>query len=590
MRALRIMAFVAAAIGLPSVASGQTAGFICTPDAQVLKVADVNATTAQTTIWYTGGRNESFDDCVVGPDGWLYISSGASILRLSLTTPTASGAAPVISLLGSASRGLAFNVATLYANTATTGIQTLRGTASAAGQLTFPDPATRLFAVGPPDGHGISFDIVGNLVLSSGTSLLRAPVNAAAPFYTTAPSSLVTRTATVYGTAVNACGEIVYADKATRSVRKRSKDGATTTTLATFANAADYPVALEVESNNRTLVVTAQSDTGDNAKLWLIPGSLGNTCPAAGTLTSPLVDLSTLLNGPNQLRGLRSARALGVAVALNDATLTASYSSGTCSRLFDFGFHTVRLSFEDCSVPFTVRVDALESTLAEVSFSTALGTAVEGLRYSPMGGSIVQYVLTRTGGVGGIFRFSEEYGFYAQETIAAPGLARTATDTRTALFTENVTHDFWDAGVFDAAGGGRGPDFSKRVMFNRPLATASTDCRISAADWEQPLNAGNPLFKVGQNVKIAFTAKTSTGAPCGGGGTMRVSVIRFQPAPVATQLVRSVGAAQTENIMDNVGNRYAFNLDTNGYGAGTFQITVWGDRVLPANKTFVIGQ
>jgi hypothetical protein len=91
-------------------------------------------------------------------------------------------------------------------------------------------------------------------------------------------------------------------------------------------------------------------------------------------------------------------------------------------------------------------------------------------------------------------------------------------------------------------------------------------------------------------VKVAFTAKTPTGAACGGGGTMHLSVVRTSPAPLAMQVTRSVGGAQTLNIMSNTGDRYSFNLDTSLFGTGTFQLTVWGDKLPPTNKVFAIGQ
>ena len=587
MRLFRVVLWFAATLSLPALASAQTPIYICTADAQVLRqVANPVPTSGATTLWYTGGKKESFDDCVVGPDGWLYISSGFSIQRISLDTATPNGGASLVALLGSASRGLAFNGSILYINTATTGIVTLKGVATSTDPLSFPDAPVPLFNVTPSDGHGVVFDVMGNLVLSSGTTLQRAPVALTPPFYPTPPALLLTRADTIFGTAVNTCGHIVFADRSSRSILAGSKSMPfTTSTLATFSSP-DYPVAVEVDSNNHMWVLT---DNGTSAKLWQVPGSLANNCaPAAPSL---VLDLGTLLSGPNKLHGLSSARALGLAVDRTDATLIHGYDSTTpaCSRLFDFGYHTVRLAFGDCTIPFSVSIAALKSKPTEVNFSTALGTGLEGVQNSPFGGYIPQFVLTRTGG-SQLFSYAAEYGLYAQVKIGIPGVARTAGHGRTDPFTANVIGDFWDVGIFDFAMGERGPDFSKRVVFNAPLPPLSADCTISAADWEEPLNTGTPLFKIGQNVKVAFTAKTSTGAPCGGGGTMHVSVVRLSPAPVTTMAVQSVGSAQTGNVMSNVGDRYFFNLDTSGYGPGMYQITVWGDVIQPANKTYIIGQ
>ena len=216
MRALRVAALVAAAIGLPSLASAQATGYICTPDGQVLRqTINPNGTSGGTTLWYTGTKNQEFGVCDVGPDGWLYIASASSILRLNLNSPTPDGQAPVLALLPSAVRGFAFNVTTLYINTAASGLYALNGVAGPTDPFTFPDPATPLLTA-PTDGHGLAFDILGNLVLAAGAVILRGPVNLAAPFYTTAPSPVETRSDTVFDVSVNTCGQIVYADKATR--------------------------------------------------------------------------------------------------------------------------------------------------------------------------------------------------------------------------------------------------------------------------------------------------------------------------------------------------------------------------------------
>jgi hypothetical protein len=590
MRVLRVLLWLAPFSVIPAVAEAQTTAYICTADAQVVRqTANPAPATGGTSVWYTGGKKASFDDCVVGPDGWLYISSGSSILRISLEVPTAPGGAAALTLLESAARGVAFNGTTLYINTASSGIQTLKGVETGSDPLSFPDPTASLFPVTPGDGHGVVFDVIGNLVLSSGATLQRAPVAFVVPFYPSPPAALLTRGGTIFGTAVNTCGETLIADKLSRSVLRVPKTSPfTPSTLASFTSP-DYPVAIEVDSNNNTYVLTAQADDGAQAKLWRLSGNLSNSCaPAAPAL---VVDLSTLLSGRDKLAGLKSAAALGVAVDRTDATLSLGYGPTTpgCRQLFDFGYHTVTLGFAECTSPFSISIAALKSKPTEVNFSSALGAGLEGVRYSPLGGYVVQYVLTRTGGIPP-FAFSSQYGFYAQETFGTPGIARAASHGLTDPFTTSVIDDYWDVGIFDAAVGERGDDFSKRVVYNAPLPPFTADCTISPFSWEEPLHTGTPLFKMGQNIKIAFTATTTTGTPCGGGGMMHVSVVRVSPGPLTTLLVQSVGGAQTGNMMNNVGDRYSFNLDTSGYGPGTFQITVWGDRIPPANKVFVIQQ
>jgi len=588
MCSLRVAAFVAAVLGLPTLgfAQAQTTIYICTPDGQVIRQLVDASGTIGTNLLYTGNRNEAFTDCVVGPDGWLYIASGASVIRINPATPPRSGSATTLSLVGSTAQSLAFNVSTLYIMTATTGLYTLTGTPGLTDPLDFPDPATALMSVGAGAGHGLAFDVFGNLVVTAGGTLQRALVNLTAPFYTNAPSILLTRTATLFGAAVNTCGEIVYADKASRTLRVRAKDGSAHRTLTSFPNTADYPVALEIDSSNNTYVMTAQSDAGASAKLWRIGGNLTNSCAAGNAAL--ILDLSTLLSGMNKLKGLSSARALGVAVGPTDVSMTRNFTTAACHQLFDFGYHTASLSFSGCSSPFSVTIHALKTKPSDVVFSGVLGSEHTPVRYSPMGGHAVQYVFT--GGPAAPFTFASELGFYAQEVLARPGIARASGHAPADPYTESVMTDFWDVGIHDAAAGTRGDDFSKRIVFNSPAPPAQADCRIEPASWEEPFLTQTPLFKRNQVVKVAFTARTSTGEPCGGGGTMHVSVARVSPPPVTLFAAQSAGNAQTGNVMSNEGDKYWFNLDTQPLGIGEFVVTVWGTTLPPTTRTFTIGQ
>lgn len=592
MRALRVATFVAAALAPPWIASAQVTTFICTPDAQVLKqVVNPDGSSGGTSVWYSGGKTETFYGCKVGPDGWLYFTSGASVRRLDLNTPTPAGAAPIVSLLPTAGRSIAFNVTTLYANTLSSGIQTLVGVRGSSDPLSFPDPVTQLFSVSPTDGHGIAFDVPGNLILSSGSNVLKAAVNLVFPFYTNAPASVASRTSTVFDTAVNTCGEIIYADKQTRSVRRQAKGGIEST-LATFPNPADYPGGIDIDSNNNIYVLTMQSDSGAAAKMWRIAGSLSNGCAAA--TPTLVVDFTTLLSGMNKVKGLKSDRALAVTATPTDASLTQSFSAAQCSNLYDFGYHTVRLTFDDCTVPFSVTVDALKSKPSDVTFGGEIPVTAQHVPYSPLGGFVTQIRLNDrigpSGPLTGLFGFNGQLGYFAQVIVGTPGLGRAAGDSPTAPYLENVWTDFWDVNVHDAAVGDRGPDFSKRVVFNVPLSATAADCTVKLADYGQPFNTQQPLYKVTQNVQIEFIPTTSTGEPCGGGGTIRVSVARLDPLPVTLLLAESSGNAQTMNIMSNQGNKFWFNLDTTGFGTGLFLVTFSGDTIVSTSRTFMIGQ
>lgn len=591
MRALRLATFVAASLTVPAVASAQVTTFICTPDGQVLKqIVNANGTSGGTSVWYTGAKTDVFYGCKVGPDGWLYLTSGSTVQRLRLDVPTSNGAASTIAMLPSAGREIAFNVTTLYVNTATSGIQTLVGVRGSTDPLSFPNPATQLFAVSPSDGHGIAFDVLGNLVLSSGAQVLRAKVNLQPPFYTNAPSSVLSSGATVFATAVNTCGQIIYADRQSRSVKGRAKDNSDFT-VATFPDTLDYPIGISIDSNKNIYVTTVQSDAGHVAKIWRIAGSLENACAAASP--TMVVDLSALLSGPGKVKGLKSARAFSIAAAPTDASLTRTFTEAQCSNLYDFGYHTTRLTFDNCTVPFTLTIDALKSKPSDVTFAGDIPVNAEHVPYSPLDGFATQLRFNDPVGVSGpvvLPTFSAQFGFYAQVLIGKPGVGRTADDSVTAPYTEDVLTDFWDLAVDDAAAGTREAELSKRVVFNTPLSTTAIDCTVKAQNVGQPLNKQQPLFKLNQNVFIQYIPTTLTGEPCGAGGTIRVSVARIDPAPITLLLAKSSGNAQTENIMANSGDSFSFNLDTKGFGTGLFQLTFSGDTVASFSLTFRIQQ
>lgn len=597
---------------LPALGFSQTTAYVCTPQGQVLKQAvNADGSPGVMEVLYTG--TGGFDDCVVGPDGWLYIASGAHILRLD---PSSAGSAAASAAylsgtpLPSHARSLAFNVSTLYVNTASSGVWTLAGSAGAVDPLTFSAPPSPLLAVSPAGGHGIAFDVLGNLAVASGNHLLRTTVSTAPPHYPGMPAPVFASGATVFGVAINTCGEVVFAEKATQSLRRRLKDGTIAAApVVSFAGTADYPIAIEIDSSNNIYIVTAQSDDGAKGKLWRAApvvaagahalascataraGLLLDLKAAAAVL--PVVKSATLsTNDTGELAEEPSTNpvstsALGLAIDRTNVSLTHSFDAANCSRLYDFGYHTVRLSFDNCSVPFTLTIDALKSKPSEVGFTFDL--SARGVPYSPLGGHVIQYILNEPLGADGAnpFPFQATYGFYSQAVMGMPGVARALSHAATDPFTENVTSDFWDVGVLDAAGGERGNEFSKRVIFNARPEAAS--CTVPVFD--KPLHHGQPLFNSGQNIKIAFTPAAADGSACGAGGTLRVSVVRIEDSDGNQVLdfmpVRST-SSKSGNNMTVHGKTYSFGLDSQGYPSGTYLITVWGDTVAPATKIFEI--
>jgi hypothetical protein len=586
---------LAAVLLAPAAASAQPTLYVCTPTAQVLTV---DGTSGATGVLYTGAG--SFHDCVLGPDGWLYIANDTNIVRVNATTGSPSPAPLNSSPLPSAARGLAFNVTTLYINTASSGVYKLVGRAPTidGDPLRFPDPVAQAFPL-TTSGQGLAFGVKGDMAVASDSSLLNSPF----PYGGT--STLIGSGIQPFGVAVNTCKEIVFADAATNTVRRRTPTGSEAITGLAFGTK-DIPRYLEIDSANTLYVVTAENLTApnaaSNAKIWRASFPFATNQGGCSSATKTLlVELKSKLSGPGKLVGLLSDRAMGIAVAATDYFLDQTFNSAACSKDYDFGYHSVNFTFDDCAAAFpgtasaTIRIEALKSTLSQVNFDPSVFTAtpMEGMRYSAMGGFPVQYRLGVVSGTNPFpTTFRAIYHFHTNERVATPGVARyhdanPAPDPRDAVFNENVGDDYWEAG---SPAGETADDISKRVVFSAGLTQA---CTLA---FGEPLQTQNPLFNGVQSIPINVTATNAQNQNCSG-GALRVSLFRYTGASncdavasatgVEFLTVSSVGGAQQENIMDPAGpGKYKYNLDSAGLETGAYLLTFWGNIAEPTTKCF----
>jgi hypothetical protein len=276
---------------------------------------------------------------------------------------------------------------------------------------------------------------------------------------------------------------------------------------------------------------------------------------------------------------------VGIAVGPTDHRITKTFSPESCgTKLYDFGYHTMKVTFEQCLTSFSLTVSALKSLPSEVTFDdnpAEFPTTPSAIRYSPLGGFVIQY--RYDGPLPQPFinfdTFSAQYGFFTQEPVGTPGVARAPGDNLTDPFMTNVSHAYWDVGALDAAAGDdRGNDFSKRVVFNSPLAVQG--CTFGG--FVPPLGTGNPI-KVSESIGIGFTLN---GEGCSG-GSLKVSVAKLEANGFVVQPVESL--AQVENIMGSKpGGFYHYELKTGGYVPGIYQITIWGNVVAPINEIIEI--
>ena len=577
--------------------------YVCTPEGQVL---EVNGTTARVLA----PRGGAFDDCVLGPDGWLYISEVVAgdpapnrIVRLDPDST-----APQLGLVATlpnaaAPRGLAFNItaanvapfnrATLFINTASSGVYTLQETGATAIPLTFPTAATQIPNSPTTSGHGLTFGVLGDLYVATDSTIQRA-----APFYTTF-STLVSN-ASPQDVTVNTCREIVYTDKASQSL-KRIVNNSTKTLLKLSKKA--FPTAAEADLGNHIYFLSAEDDAGTNAILWRIDppanAPLAASCDTA--IATPLIDFKASLSGGSLIPGLLSSRARGLAVGLSSAMISHKFT-GECRFAYDFGHHVVTYTFDPpCAAAsgITLEVATYKSKWADVRFTTppfGAPPTTWGLRESSMGAFAVQFVLHASKDnldLSTLPHYIQTYAFNTQEKMFAPGLARREEKDLTLPFDENITSDVWNV---DPIIGVRGISGSKHTLFNSSLAKAC----VLDSKFQEPLNSNNPLFNGPQTLFIGIGATDATGKPCDG-GTLHVSLLRCadvgcQDGPFEPQLVTS--SVQSGNVMSPLGKgKYGYNLDltvVNTSGAEVssvqFVITVWSDIAEPKNQLFLVSK
>jgi hypothetical protein len=380
------------------------------------------------------------------------------------------------------------------------------------------------------------------------------------------------------------------ADATTRTIR--TTGGTTLFTFPTY----DIPAYIENDSANRLFVVTTDS-YGAKAKLWRLDFSFGTAAGQCTVVGEPtiLANLHSLLSGPYPLYGLASSKGIGVAVGPSNYAITQVFKTGEdenpCQRDFNFGYHLLTIDFTECDlVPsnYELKIVALKSLPSQVEFSGPFVPAppktIEGVRYSPMGGHVIQYVIDGTA-PGALFLI--KYGFFTQEALGTPGVARAGGHSPTDVYTESTGTEFWDVGALDAAAGERDRDFSKRVVFNAELTRQCT-----FGEFEQPFRDNNPLFNSNQTMKVAAKAK---GPNCDT-GVVRISIVKIiNVGGTLTYIPQNVTSKNdVENIMRANNGKFSYSvdlssLDTEGATASNparFLLTMWGDVAGPISREF----
>jgi hypothetical protein len=596
--------------------------YICTPDSQVLKVTNAGVVsllrfqpggTGPITAVLPDADTSGITDCGVGTDGRVYAAKGRAIVRFT-PNPVATDVKRVAYLASNAT-GFAFNLGTLYVSTAL-------GTTVALPNVTTSDFVTAQPSV-PAGSGGVAFDVDGSLIVASpGAVSAFAP-----PYLNSATAETTFPIATPGGVTVETCGDVLATDTTSRKVLRVSNGG----TAIEFPRK-DIPAHLEA-AYNRVFVTTNEED-GANGKLFradfAFKTGAGNCGTASPTKIVDLKDLTT--GGPNNLPGLLSSRVSGVAVEPNDVSLTQTFNpsgkgpkppviNGPCSQTFHFGYHLVEVEFLECkTIPpdSDLTIVAVESLYDQVTFTSAVGDSVKVMRYSPMSGNGIQFLmlpgaeLVAMDDANTTPPFIIRYGFFTQELVAEPGVARRLEDDPLLAFNEIVGNNYWDVDSLDPLGG-EGPaererDWSKRVVFNKAIAV-NRICTPPDAP-APPMFPQNALFNSPQTVPLKLEY---TGTNCAD-GTLRVSIVRVFDATVdsATCEVVSTGpnaryetqlviantprAPGDENLLESVNNTYSIAINASPFNTtgatptnpAQFLASVWGDLAPPKNYCFRI--
>ena len=582
---MRVHAIAAAVfLAFPAAVSSQTAGpavYVCTPDAVVHKIVGSSSTRLFNGIG-------TFNDCDLGPDGNLFIANDLRILRINPTDKnTAKNQQAFVGTLPYAVRGLAFNGPVLYANTSG-GVYKLVGNGS--DPLSFSAPS--LVEAGDPlqPAAGLVFDVVGNLMFVKNGDMRRlqpSPNPGSVPHYSAGAQTALAG-ANAYGLAAAPCRDLLYADTVAHSIKRIPVGGGGPQTVASLGS--EVPLHIASDAGGSLYAVAAANLNGNSANVYRYDfnGLLNCTSPQSRTL---------ILSVP---------RAVGIAVAPREVSITHHFAPTDCQKTFDFGNHKEIVKLVTCGSGekhFSLQIVARLSEPSSLTYTDDLDPATTThFNYSPHRGFATELLMHPvpcpaepcTQDVSERGGYTTQYWFFTQDITAVPALGRGANENASSPYHEVIPLVyFWDLGFDPGGEGTRGDFFSKYMMLNQNPPGL---CEARPEDVEPPLTGLLTPAQAGSSLKIAFLL---TGENCSG-GTLRLSVAKISSDPtsgcnplsvsdVETIAVESVGP-QTGNIFSNSGNRYFYNLKTSGHGFGTFRFSVSGDKVKSFGGCYIVSQ
>jgi hypothetical protein len=575
----------------------------------------------QITVLVTRAAS-NFGDVAFGPDGLLYFTDSlGGIFRLD---PKSGAAAAlfVASIPTGTPAGLAFNSSNgitngdLYVN-ASTGVWLISGIASSVSPAILPVTPTKVITF-PSSiaAGGNAFDVFGPgesetqvIVDQTDNQILQS----AFPFTNNA-KSLANVSSLGKGIFANFCGDaLVASSTAIQRLSFGFVNGSFVVTQSRSyvdfgkGNTVQY---FEVTADNTVLAATFASGAG--GIVWKVqpvkdPITGVPSCSATPT-TTQIASLKSALQAKNP-PDLLSDVATGVAVGPTSITITEHFDSTHPSQLYDFGFHRLFVTYEQVVKPFSQSFTAVQSLQDHISFSSPpFQPKTVPMHFAPLGGLAIQYVTPDPPPPNcqenpGDYDFGPcppddsaiqmRSAFSTQDFLLEPGMAHAPGDvlldapSSQVTYTQDLTHDFWDADQTDGLDSSTWSTYlvdnqtlkqNLMVIINSPVASCGATTTPTC----------NPQFKIGQAVDLKFTLSPSTSLAA----TARLSIALVTLAADGTvQIVQTIDVFSKNNAdFDNFFNvnpslnQYTYDWDSSGAaaaGPGLYQATIFSDSFEP---------
>lgn len=521
------------------------------------EIFSIDSSTGAVTTIFTGDSNFFPEDVVVGPDDKLYVcdAPGDRIFRMDQN----GGNVEVVydrSLVQAGPEGPegpSFGPGDdLYFNTRGpnhSGIWRIEDVA-ATPVGPFPAPVQVLdeTETGSTFGEGTAWSQTGDLLIVDRSN---SQVMVSSPPFGSA-SVFANFSGTPFGIDVDSVGDVFVAvnDTGGNRVLRFDDAGNSQGVWASFNNSVNF---IEFDAADNLWVVTSDAGTGAN-------GNLHKVDPNQGIMT---ITQTALPGG------------VGLAVPATSTSRTQTFDDNNEEQIYDFGSSTLKIS-DDIDGTCDVTVTAFEVSPQEVAARTAaFFPDSECVRYSGLDGYCVVYRVEPfplpscfTGNIELLLKY------FAETELSQPLFLHDPSDFPGDDFSEDILVEFLPLADPDNPDdpGMRGStdNFQEFVAANNEVPADA-----SFTGFESPLRAdGSASFESGATIPVKFGLVDGDGNPIAH-AVFQLEVERLAPNPGPVP-VESAGDSNQGTFFryDAAEDRYVFNLSTDGYVSGDYEIRV----------------